>query len=449
MAGPGDDFLFLQGSLGQLITTIINPYSGQEIFINEQKFESTGIYDGLAGRDFLIGTDYGDYINIVNNSGQQAVKNVEVFVAGDGGDVLQLAHNTITLNNVELFGGQGDDILWANAGDDLLSGFLGEDILDGGPGHDRIFGGDDNDWLYGGDDNDTLNGGTGSDLLSGDAGDDVLIYSGDAGWPTGFLAWNVGDPTKVINGDRVTVNPRYRNHDGFDGGEGEDTLLMSSYDEALFLDDRYSDNPFGYNTARLVDIEIIDAGAGNDIVDLTSKQFIYGDVTIYGRDGDDVLWANAGDDRIEGGNGNDHLDGASGDDILIGGAGDDKMYGRIGDDIFMIGEGADQVYTGYGADQVVYTALDGEVDTLNFFKTDQNDVLNITDILEGYDALSDAISDFVQLVDSGSDTQVHINADGDAGGAFTHIATITNGVDETLTELINNGNLVADQSVVV
>ncbi len=329
-------------------------------------------------------------------------------------------------------GTEGDDVLSTQDGDDTLNGLGGNDILNGNIGDDTLNGDAGNDTLNGGADNDILNGGTGSDLLSGGSGDDILMYSQDEIWPSGFVAWNVGTPNEPLNGERVTVNPRYRNHDGFDGGDGEDTLLMGDEGEALFLDDRYSANPFGYNTARLIDIEIIDAGGGNDIVDLTSQQFSYGDVTIIGGNGDDVLWGNDGNDIINGGQGNDNIDGAAGDDILI------------------VGEGADKIFGRGGSDQIVYTFFDDFVDTLGDFETGiDGDILNLTDILEGFDPLSDAISDFVQLVDHGADTELHVNADGDLGGDFTTISIFEGGISDILTDLIDQGNLVLDQSVVV
>jgi hypothetical protein len=75
-----------------------------------------------------------------------------------------------------------------------------------------------------------------------------------------------------------------------------------------------------------------------------------------------------------------------------------------------------------------------------------HDVLNITDLLTGYDPMTDLLSDFVQIEALNGDTHVRINADGDHGGAFTAIAVMA-GVETTLAAMITNGNIVADQHV--
>ena len=108
--------------------------------------------------------------------------------------------------------------------------------------------------------------------------------------------------------------------------------------DAIFVDDVYSDLPDGVEThqARLFQIREIRAGAGDDIVDMTSQQFEYtgGGLTIRGGGGNDVIWANKGANRLFGDAGNDRIVGASGDDVIAGGEGDDSMHGGGGHDIF-------------------------------------------------------------------------------------------------------------------
>ena len=68
---------------------------------------------------------------------------------------------------------------------------------------------------------------------------------------------------------------------------------------------------------------------------------------------------------------------------------------------------------------------------------------NQIDLLEK--ALSDAITDFVQITDSGSDSVVAVDADGTANGQnFITVATVedvTGLTDEDV--LVTNGNLIA------
>ena len=89
-------------------------------------------------------------------------------------------------------------------------------------------------------------------------------------------------------------------------------------------------------TSRLYKIQEIRAGAGSDIVDMTSQRFEYtGDgLTIRGGDGEDTIWANKGDNRLFGDAGDDRIVGASGNDVIVGGIGNDRMHGGGGNDVF-------------------------------------------------------------------------------------------------------------------
>jgi Ca2+-binding RTX toxin-like protein len=74
----------------------------------------------------------------------------------------------------------------------------------------------------------------------------------------------------------------------------------------------------------MIDLETINAGEGDDIVDLTSDNFVLTNgVTINGEAGNDTLWGSNGDDTIDGGAGNDTLFGGAGSDTLTGGTGSD------------------------------------------------------------------------------------------------------------------------------
>ncbi|USG62024.1 hypothetical protein NBZ79_03420 [Sneathiella marina] len=68
----------------------------------------------------------------------------------------------------EIYGGGGNDIIYAGDGDNLIEGGSGNDILYGGSGADTLIGGTGNDWLYTGPlDNrgDELTGGEGHDTF--------------------------------------------------------------------------------------------------------------------------------------------------------------------------------------------------------------------------------------------------------------------------------------------
>jgi Ca2+-binding RTX toxin-like protein len=133
-----------------------------------------------------------------------------------------------------------------------------------------------------------------------------------------------------------------------------------------------------------------------------------------------------------------------GNDLLDGGAGADILYGEGGDDILVLGNGYDQANGGAGADTFAVTMIDAFVDKIHDFNASEGDVINIADVLDSYDPLSDDIADFVQLVQNGSDTELQISAHGD--GSFAAAALIVGGTDDALATLIANGALVADQT---
>ena len=73
-----------------------------------------------------------------------------------------------------MFGGSGDDNLFAADANDTLNGDAGNDTMSGGNNDDLLDGGTGNDALSGGNSNDSLVGGVGDDSLGGNANNDVL-----------------------------------------------------------------------------------------------------------------------------------------------------------------------------------------------------------------------------------------------------------------------------------
>jgi len=95
-------------------------------------------------------------------------------------------------------------------------------------------------------------------------------------------------------------------------------------------------------TLRNLNVDaVVDAGAGNDVVD--GSGVVAGKLTLLGGAGDDTLIGGSGDDRLEGGPGDDTLVGGAGNDTLVGGAGNDRLIGGVGDDAIAGGEGDDVV----------------------------------------------------------------------------------------------------------
>jgi VCBS repeat-containing protein len=242
----------------------------------------------------------------------------------------------------------------------------------------------------------TLAGTPGPNALVGGRADDVLLYGPDGVWGAGRSVTNAGSPGNPASGTSLApIGGRSRSHDVFDGGAGVDTLRGTAASEVLLLDDAASPAPGGASGPRVAGIEHIAMGDGDDVVDLTSTRYTYGDVTIEGGTGNDVLWASSGNDVVLGDAGGDHLGGGAGNDYLYGGddidnldgergndllqggggddvlsdnfgrnlfdggAGIDRMTGGAGTELFIGGAGNDGITTGSGADIIAFNRGDG------------------------------------------------------------------------------------------
>ena len=226
-----------------------------------------------------------------------------------------------------------------------------------------------------------------------DARPPVVLQAVEDGKTDVFFAQSVGQWTAAYKarhnglkdgweGTRETVSLGGKNRlaDVFVGAATDANVLLLTDDangDTLFVDDLYTELPgvLEEQQARIAQIKEIRAGAGADVIDLTSQRFAYvgSGMVVRGGLGDDVIWANVGGNWLFGDAGNDRLVGASGDDVIVGGAGDDALHGGGGDDIFVFGEN-------WGKDTVAQ--CDGGTVTL-WFKEDTGawdaDALTYTD----------------------------------------------------------------------
>ena len=177
---------------------------------------------------------------------------------------------------------------------------------------------------------------------------DVFLARANGTWTNAYYAENKGyviNNTKVNGfGEIASMVGRNKICDVFFGSEDANVLLLTddACGDALFLEDLYSDTAnASSNSARLSQINEIYAGAGNDVIDMTSDLIEYqgGGMTIHGCEGNDVIWANKGSNVLFGDAGNDQLIGTrNNDEIFIGGTGDDEMKGVSGANVFCFGD---------------------------------------------------------------------------------------------------------------
>ena len=328
------------------------------------------------------------------------------------------ASSRFALNISDEFSGTG-----ASAG--LITGNNNVNVLNGTSLNETIIGKAGADTLYGGAGDDTLDGGSGADLLYGDAGNDTLKFSVDTWWSGGDYAQNAGSPGQPGNGQSVHLVQMNRSLDTFDGGTGTDTLLGTSGADAIVLDD---------GSQRIKNIEIIDAGAGDDVVDLTSSRYALGDISVYGGDGNDVIWSSSGNDLLYGGNGNDVLDGGAGADRMAGGTGNDTYYVDNAADqvIENVSEGTDQVYAGVNytlAANVENITLTGSAD----LSATGNELANVIMGNAGNNLLVGGAGDDTLIAQSGNDTlDGGTGADVMRGGYGNDTYIVDNSLDQVI-----------------
>jgi|GEM_PF-2059615 uncharacterized delta-60 repeat protein len=210
-------------------------------------------------------------------------------------------------------------------------------LINGTESNDYIFGSHEtNDELNAGGGSDYVFTGGGDDIVNAGSGNDTITLTTDNVWGTGYSAKNVSNDNSVGTNEKISLEGLNRFTDVIDGGDDVDMLNLTAGNDVFFIDDVYSKHHSSLtlssttqgtdSTARVIDLETINAGEGNDIVDLTSTNFVLATgVTINGEAGNDTLWGSNGDDTIDGGVGND---------IMLGGLSTDNLTGGTGADVF-------------------------------------------------------------------------------------------------------------------
>jgi len=308
------------------------------------------------------------------------------LAGGEGNDVLKAGNGSATLHGGlgndglngsskadQIFGDEGDDALKGGAGDDNLDGGGDQDILAGDAGADTLTGGGGNDKLNGGEGNDFGFGEDGNDRVSGNAGDDFL--SGGTGIDT--LYGDLGKDTLNGDADNDFLNGS-EGDDSLVGGAGDDTLKggfrteitqigtdekgLPIFSEPQFFDDIGKDFLEGGEGE-----DLLDAGGGNDILD--------------GGTENDTLNGEAGNDSLMGGEGNDILNGGIDTDTLNGEAGNDSLYGNSENDLLIGDAGNDLIDGGTEIDTATYenspAAVTVNIDETQTYSNNSTDVVDI------------------------------------------------------------------------
>ncbi|MEM6547879.1 MAG: calcium-binding protein [Pseudomonadota bacterium] len=198
--------------------------------------------DGGLGEDTLIGTADDDTLFFETNAfvdggvtgAVSLIEEIERFDLGAGNDTLDLTSETLSYSeNVEAYGGTGDDQVWGGDGNDMLFGGDGGDFLVGGAGTDTLSGnnadgsGDGDSDLFGVGDI----AGAGTDRVTDfEFGTDMLIF-------VGFNVTTLADPNLSISFNAGTNESLITVSDDFTVSlvlEGVDATGLSA-DDFIFI----------------------------------------------------------------------------------------------------------------------------------------------------------------------------------------------------------------------
>lgn len=239
------------------------------------------------GADIIINGHAGlfafEVTNNLNFTWRDAVTEADFTVYSSTGDPLMVLPRAGV--GVEVFAGNGDDIVHAGAGPDLVHGEAG------------------NDTLFGGHGNDVLDGGTGADVLNGEQGSDTATYENALAGVTATL-----DLTLAVVNTNDAAGDTYASVENLTGSAFNDILIGDSSANIL---------TGGTGDDKLVgggDADTLDGGSGTDTA---SYEYSTGAVTVSlttnaGSQGDAVGDVLTSIENLIGGAGNDTFTGAAG-----------------------------------------------------------------------------------------------------------------------------------------
>ncbi|HYC01896.1 MAG TPA: hypothetical protein VED40_01300 [Azospirillaceae bacterium] len=266
---------------------------------------------GQAGNDRLLGGIGADIVSYDFNNGSTTPVLFTSNHRNANGNGLQGDNqggmDTLeSIEEVHIFGANGDDTLIGDAARNFIQGNGGNDTLRGNGGQDTF--------AY------NLAGNGVDRILDLGAGDNIHFLSAITFGGTKAAAGtgaNVGQgQVEVTTGGGIT-----KLYVGTDATAGADVIIEI---EGEYQADNFSLSPQNifFNPS-----ETWAGGPGAD-----SKAGTEGHDNLQGNGGDDTIEGLAGNDFADGGDGNDQIDGGDGDDFLDGGAGANTLTGGAGAD---------------------------------------------------------------------------------------------------------------------
>mgnify|MGYP003633408894 CR=1 FL=1 len=377
--GDGSDTILENLGLDKLV---LHGVTADDLrFVNDRGYGDLKIH---IGSEVIRITDH--FLSDKYNSTSYDKYQVESILLDDGSSIDLL--NGITLEGTSaaetVYGLNASDVIHGYEGNDIIYGYSGDDFIIGGLGNDNLQGSVGNDsyeWSVG-DGSDTITENLGLDklVLHGVTADD-LRFVNDRGY--GDLKIHIG--SEVI---RITDH---------------------------FLSDKY--NSTSYDKYQVESI-LLDDGSSIDLLNGLTLEGTSAAETVYGLNVSDLIY---------------------------GYEGNDNLYGYSGDDVFHSGTGADKLWGAGGADTYVFDALDAfsGIDEVMDFNLGHGDKLDLSGLVETYDPVTQAITDYIQITTSGANSIVSVDTDGGADN-FVQVATLTN-----ITGLTDEDLLVTDGTLII
>ncbi len=163
-----------------------------------------------------------------------------------------------------IYGGTGQDWIFAQGGHDFVDAGAHEDVVFGGAGNDTILGQDGNDELLGDAAATQLDASLhGNDYLSGGGGSDRLWGLGGSDYLEG------GDGNDILTGDDKNIPLAYQGDDVLNGGAGDDALYGGYGNDTLNGGTGHDQLYGGAGDDTYIDVE-----SGDFIADIEGKNSI-------------------------------------------------------------------------------------------------------------------------------------------------------------------------------
>ena len=305
--GSGDDTYYftyqgldtisdISGSDTLIIETVgaAGDHRFRKLYQDNGKLILEGSRDNISSKLTMSGVEkttwqaaddsFSDYTMTLGVSGETSDVTNRIYVGSLQSDTLVTGQG----GYVEANGADGDDTITVLGGSSWASGDSGNDTLFGGEGNDTLIGdyksGDaGNDILKGNGGDDRLEGNAGDNILDGGAGNDTIILESNGTFGSELYAYNTTSLLQTGTEESINLDGKTRFGDVMDGGADVDTVELTDSSDAFFLHDSFGgfhssltlveDYDSRLGAARIANIENINSGVGDDIVDLTSPDY--------------------------------------------------------------------------------------------------------------------------------------------------------------------------------